>query len=200
MLSKLWLLILINLLLLVFAPTAKAVPVSSSLALYQTEDEATIRRTVTTVQKDPIQIRGLQFSYLGGGWNLYYKTFTPFAHTWRTAASLNYFWSQIAIQVLNKQWLPDDLFHEDTFALHMPVKAGLRDDGLDLLFEVISFAGPIHRDFVAAIAIAMREPSARGFCGVFNARLTQGSGTAAIWITLTVRGLAQLQAMGNGQT
>jgi len=178
--SKLWLLGLIHLLLLLFTPAAKAVPVRSSLPFSYTEDEATSRRMVTTVQLDPIQRRSLKFSYLGGGWNLQYKTFNPFADSWRTAANLHHFWTQIAIHVLNQNQLPDSLFHENTFALHMPIKAGLRGDGLDLLFEVISFAGPIRREFVAAIATTMMEYFTRGFCGVFNARLSQGPGTAAI--------------------
>jgi len=198
--SKLWLLGLIHLLLLLFTPAAKAVPVRSSLPFSHTEDEATPPRMMTHVQKDPIQTRGLKFSYLGGGRNLQYKTFTPFADSWRTAANLHHFWTQIAIHVLNQNQLPDSLFHENTFALHTPIKAGLRGDGLDLLFEVISFAGPIRREFVAAIATTMMEYSTRGFCGVFKARLTQGPGTAAIWITLTVRGLAQLQASENGHS
>lgn len=50
----------------------------------------------------------------------------------------------------------------------MPIKAGPRGDGLDLLFEVISFAGPLRRELVAAIATTIMGYSARGICGVFQ--------------------------------
>lgn len=76
--------------------------------------------------------------------------------------------------------MPDNQFLGNTFALHMPLAPDPTGQALDLLFEVISFDGPVQRELVLAVAVMMMEYSMRGFCGIFNARMSRGPGGGAV--------------------
>ena len=113
---------------------------------------------------------------------------------------LCHFWSEIALQVSNKAWMPDDNFQSKMFSLHMPLKPG--DPGgqvLDLSFEVFSTTGPVTRELVSAVAVTMMEQTLRGFCGAFNARLAQ-EGVETFFIIMRVKGLAELMALHSRET
>ena len=95
--------------------------------------------------------------------------------------------------------MPNDAFLDNQFSLHMPLGPGEWGQALDLSFEVFNFAGPVTREFVLAVAVAMMQHTLKGFCGAFNARLSRNGGEV-MWIVFRVKGLAELRALMLGET
>ena len=52
---------------------------------------------------------------------------------------------------------------------------------------------PVTREFMLVVTRTMIDYTSRGFCGLFNARLTRSS-EPAIWITLRMTGAQALRA------
>jgi len=169
---------------------------SSSLQPSVPDHGATIPKPVFLVADEtPLQKRVDGYQYLGDGFRLTYKTFTPFPPNWPVALTLSMFWTEIAIQISNVAWMPDDQFGGNTFKLRMPLG---QDALMDLVFEVVSFEGPVSRELVVRVATAMMGYTLRGSCGVFNAWLRQRGGRGGIWIVLRLRGLAERSTLTPG--
>ena len=173
----------------------RAIPVSSSLQPALTEYGLPSPTIVAVPDGSSLRSRTHGYQHLGQGWHLYYKTFLPFDTSWGVALRLSMFWSEIAIQVSNRAWMPDDQFLDHSFMLHMPLGAGATYGAAHLVFEVISLEGPVSRELVAQIAAAMMEYTLRGFCGLFNAWLTRGRPGDGIWIVLRLKGRSEIQAL-----
>ena len=136
------------------------------------------------------RVRG--FHNLGNGMTFHYNTFSTFEPNWLAALSLSYFWSEIALQVSNTAWMPDDNFLDNTLGLRMSFGGGAYSGGADLVFEDINFEWPVSRDLVKLIAVSMMEYTLKGFCGMFNASLSRGLGTGPIWVVLRLKGLSEM--------
>lgn len=144
------------------------------------------RPTFALASSNNPQKRAHGHQYIGDGFTLTYKTFTPFFPTWPAALTLSIFWTEIAIQIANPAWMPDDQFDGNTFRLRMPL------GGLELVFEVLSFEGPVSRELVKVVATAMMGYTIRGFCGVFNACIRRRPDSGGVWIVLRMKGLAEV--------
>ena len=193
-------LVLILSLSLIMTSTAIVVPASNSLNLPLADHHRTSPgKVVFTTNRTSLQKRRIRIQQLGDGWIIQYKKFAPFKPSWFMALSLGYFWTGITTQVADRLSMPDDRFLKNTFALHMPLDPIQPLQGPDMLLEIIRFDRPVSRELVLAVAAVMTKYTMRGFCGVFNARLSQGPGTTPIWIVFKVRGLAKLHALTSGQ-
>ena len=131
------------------------------------------------------------------GWVLRFQTFAAFAPSWEAALGLSRFWSEIATQVSNRIWMPDDQFLGNRFSLHMPIPPGRYGQPLDLIFEVFNLDAPVTREFVHTVAVYMMDVTLRGFCGAFHAQINRTAGET-FWIILRVKGLSELNAVANG--
>lgn len=156
---------------------ATAIPASACLGALCTFSDTKVSRADAVEQTK--SLGGREYQHLGRGRILRYKSFFPFKPSWAVAFSLCYFWTEIQNQVSNTAWMPEDNFLRDTLRLHMP-EAG--PGGFDLIFEVISFDGPVSRQLASEIATTMMGYTLRGFCGFFNAWLRQAPGRRPIWI------------------
>ena len=164
----------------------EALAVSKSINLQSSFSSPSLSSSPTASSLDPniLPIRTIRFQNLGRNSVLRYQSFTPFGVSWRIAFYLTIFWSEIATQVSNIAWMPEDQFLSHAFKLHM--RLGQEND---LVFEVINFEGLVTRKLVAEIAGAMMEYCMRGFCGVFNAWMGDRGhwGVAkGVWIVLRV--------------
>lgn len=59
---------------------------------------------------------------------------------------------------------------------------------MDLVFEVVSFEGPVSRELVKHVATVMMGYTLRGFCGFFNAWVRRRPDNGGVWIVLRVGG------------
>ena len=85
------------------------------------------------------------------------------------------FWYHLAVQATNT---PDHLFLQDVI--------GFGWGRLQLeLFNVENGRG-VPREFVLALAKAMLVYSDRGFCGMFNARVTNMDTLAKLWVSFRI--------------
>ena len=173
----------------------RAIPVSSSPKPALTEYRLSSPKIVAVPDGSLLRSRTQGYQYLGQGMHLYYKTFLPFDTSWGVALRLSMFWSEIAIQIANRAWMPDDQFLDHTFMLQMPLGAGATYGAASLVLEVINLEGPVSRELVAEIAAAMMEYTLRGFCGLFNAWLTRWIPGEGIWIVLRLKGASEIQTL-----
>ena len=151
--------------------------------------------------KAPILRKRALRQNLPDGWVLHFHTFSPFAPSRLVALMLSHFWSEMALQLSNKAWMPDDQFQSKELSLHMPLQPGDPEYGqmLDLSFEIFSTAGPVTRKVASAVAVTMMERTLRGFYGSFNARLAK-EGVETYFIIMRVKGLSELIALHSGVT
>ena len=162
------------------------------------QTHAAVASTSKFCTRNMLRRRDLGVHYLGDGWIVYFKAFMPFVPSWTTAWSLSHFWSEIAEQVSNKQWMPDDQFNRNSISIHKPLPPGKNGLAVDLVFEVFNLDGPLSREFLHVVAASMMSQTLKGFCGTFNARLSREAGET-FWIILRLRGLAESQAAAVGQ-
>lgn len=168
---------------------ATAIPASACLGALCTISDTKISRAIAVEQTK--SLGGREYQHLGRGRSLRYKSFFPFKPSWAVAASLCYFWTEIENQVSNTAWMPEDNFLRDTLRLHMPMYDESGPGGFDLIFEVISFDGPVSRQLASEIATTMMGYTLRGFCGFFNAWLRQAPGRRPIWIVFRLGDLKE---------
>ena len=157
------------------------------------------RGNVTFLLGRVMEKRERGIHHLPHGWTVQFQTFDVFTPSWTVALSLSEFWSEIATQVSNQNWMPDDQFQRNRIALHMPIPPGQYGQPLDLIFEVFNLDAPVTRDLVQMVAVYMMRVTLKGFCGVFNARLTNRDGEA-FWIILRLKRSLELNVAVNGHT
>lgn len=185
--------------IIVFASTltghfqATAIPASNCLESPCTTIDIKVSGAIAVEQTKSLGRRG--FQYLGGGRSLRYKSFFPLKPSWAVAFSLCYFWAEIENQVSNAAWMPEDNFLRDTLRLHMPIQDEAGHGRLDLIFEVVSFDGPVSRQLASEIATTMMGYTLQGFCGFFNAWLRQAPGREPIWIIFRLGRLQEPRAL-----
>ncbi|KAL8687359.1 MAG: hypothetical protein Q9218_006444 [Villophora microphyllina] len=165
-----------------------------SLKLHSNNDN-TLPGVVVDTGASTIQRRYFGHQYIGQGWHVRYKVFTPFGRSQQAALGLCLFWTNIALQVTNTAWMPDDQFLHNTFKLKMALGDEMTGIPLTLVLEVFNFDGPVPRQLVKEVAAAMMGYTLRGFYGTFNAWLSQGPGRDGYWITLTIQGLEDLRTV-----
>lgn len=103
-----------------------------------------------------------------------------FAPDWSTASWLADFWFKLAIRLPD---VPEDYFLDRVLRFH---SGPLRLE----VFDASGGGGYIPREFIHALASAMVGYTERGFCGMFNARVSgTGNGVGVkLWITFRVAG------------
>lgn len=128
---------------------------------------------------------GIHVQELSSNFILHYQIFQTFAPDWTTASRLATFWYNLGIQLPD---VPDHLFLDNVLRF--------RSGPLSLeLFDASGGAGGIPREFILALASAMVGYTERGFCGMFNARVSSrgdavGGASAGVklWITFRIVG------------
>ena len=105
------------------------------------------------------------------GWTVQYVTFKATTRASRSSAKLAYFWTYLLANALtapeytfNKQWV---VFREGRLCL-----------------ELFNLDGPVPKEIVTELANAMITYTARGFCGLFNARISAPGHT--VWASVYV--------------
>ena len=148
---------------------ALAVPNKFSTEVASGFDAFISRGNIVCHQDSTLEKREPGIYHFEHGWVVRFQTFTAFAPSWVTALCLSNFWSEIATQVSNPIWMPDDQFLGNGFSLHMPIPPGRYGQPLDLIFEVFNLEAPVTREFVHTVAVYMMGVTLKGFCGVFHA-------------------------------
>ena len=177
---------------------AIAVPNKFSTQVSTGIDSSISRGTIIYHQDSTLEKRERGIYHLEHGWVVRFQTFAAFAPSWAAALGLSIFWSEIATQVSNQIWMPDDQFLRNSFSLHMPIPPGRYGQPLDLIFEVFNLNTPVTREFVHMVALYMMGVTLKGFCGIFHAQVSTTAGDT-FWIILRVKGLSELNAAVNGQ-
>ena len=140
---------------------------------------STMSSPITPISSDPAELLltkrmpmiGTQ--YLSGGWFLRYEVLRFFRPTSLNLMTLSSLWSGLAATAA---LTAGDEFNE-------PI---IRYDLGDLRVEMFSMDGPITRQILIWVSDAMLTYTGRGFCGLFNARLSGPE--HSVWITFYKRG------------
>ena len=116
----------------------------------------------------------------------YTNHFQTFAPSWPAASWLADFWFRLGVQLA---MAPDHFFLQETMQIDCgPMR-------LDLINEA---GGGIPREFLIALVNTMLRYTERGFCGMFNARVSNKANAGPeeivkLWITFRiVDGLGQM--------
>ncbi|MCJ1455487.1 hypothetical protein MMC28_005842 [Mycoblastus sanguinarius] len=171
-------------------PLTAAQDPHDSINIYNSKYHPTSLSVITTTTSPSLRKRRPNIRYLSGNWILCYHVFEPFAPSWQTALALCNYWTDVALTVSGME---DNQFQNHVLAMHEPLGTEM---GLALQVEVFSMDGsPVSREFMLAVATTMMGYTMRGFHGIFNARLSRGTGTqrTTLWVTMRITGLAALR-------
>lgn len=121
----------------------------------------------------PARRSALRTQYLGRNLLVHYVKFDLLARVPVSFLSLAHFWRSLAYEAMST---PDNRFNQASILFRW---GGLR-------MEMLNIEGSVPKEFVLAVANVMSAYTARGFCGLFNARIsTPGQ---VVWVTMTVDG------------
>ncbi|KAM0799108.1 hypothetical protein BDR22DRAFT_964071 [Usnea florida] len=127
---------------------------------------------------------GIHIQELGSDLHVYYHVFRTFAPSWSAASTLAVFWYKLATELSD---FPDHFFTGDVIRFSYGMVR------LELYNLNGGTTSGVPRQFVHALANAMLAYTYRGFCGMFNARVS-GTSTSieglsegvTLWITFRV--------------
>lgn len=170
--------------LLIISFSSHAAPTSrNDTTLEIPSDKSYQSSALTLIDSTPLMFEGSQTAvsalverrvrnqYLPGGILVQYVRFNVFARTLDTYIYLTYFWASLDLATRSA---PEEVFKQAIFTYGLGV----------LRLEVFNMEGTIPRNAVLALASVMANYTERGFCGVFNARITVAG--KALWVTMKV--------------
>ena len=106
------------------------------------------------------------------GWTVHYRTFRATARASRSFSNLAYFWAYLLAKALST---PDSAFD----------KSWVTFEQNQLYLELFNLDGPIPKEVVTELATVMMTYTARGFCGLFNAKISAPGYT--IWASMYIK-------------
>jgi hypothetical protein len=161
--------------ILIFIITTQATPTRHTINTASSPPTSSISTTSAPSNQPPTKRAPLTTHHLPNNFLVHYVPFSPFTHGPLPFTTLAYFWQYLAHIALST---PTQNFN----------KANILFRWGQLRMEMFNVAGSaVSRDFVLQVADVMAAYVARGFCGLFNARVRTPGGVV-VWVTMTVDG------------